>query len=90
MPISFCVTVWMPEGNVQGDGCGACNDNNAARWSPAIVNVKYDSQTVPSGVSTAEWTAALNTGLDVWSNVSGSILDLDNARAFEFATVGSK
>jgi MYXO-CTERM domain-containing protein len=65
-------------GTVQGDGCGACDDSNAARWSPAIVNVKYDSQTVPSGVSTAEWTAALNTGLDVWSNVSGSILDLDN------------
>ena len=65
-------------GSVHGDGCGACNDSNAARWSPAIVTVSYDSQTVPSGVSTTEWTAALNSGLDVWSNVSGSILDLDN------------
>ena len=46
-------------GSVHGDGCGACNDSNAARWSPAIVTVSYDSQTVPSGVSTTEWTAAL-------------------------------
>jgi len=66
-------------GTVHGDGCGACNDNNAARWSPAIVNVSYDSQTLPTGVSSAEWTNAFNSGLDVWSNVSGSILDLDSA-----------
>jgi len=65
-------------GNVSGDGCGACNASNAARWNPAIVTVKYDSQTVPPGVTTAQWSAAFNDGLEVWSNVSGSILDLDS------------
>ena len=65
-------------GNVSGDGCGSCTASNAARWNPAIVTVSYDSQTVPTGLSTAEWTTAFNQGLTVWSNVSGSILDLDS------------
>jgi hypothetical protein len=84
----FCNSM-SAEGSVEEDGCDApCDDENATRWGATTIGVKVDDDTVPSGISTADWATVSEDALATWSSVSGASLTFQTVGDADNRTFG--
>ncbi|MCP4500108.1 MAG: MYXO-CTERM sorting domain-containing protein [Deltaproteobacteria bacterium] len=60
------------------DRCGSCTAGNSPRWDNATVPVRVDLSTVPSDLTTTEWTNVVNSSFSLWADVQGSTLNFQN------------
>jgi MYXO-CTERM domain-containing protein len=80
-------------GEVDGDGCGACSANSAARWDEFQVDFRFDDTVRPSGGNAGtetlgEWQTHQTQTVANWNNVNGQSLFIRDAGAAEFREFG--
>jgi hypothetical protein len=60
-------------GIVDSDKCEvACDDEKAARWVPADIEVRIDLAVRPAGIAESMWKEVALSSLESWNNVSGA------------------
>lgn len=67
------------EGVFPDDGLAqSCDDETPTRWSVPTIGLKFDTQTLPSELSSSFWQNVISDSLSGWNSVSGSNLVLQN------------
>lgn len=76
------------DGVEEADQCGVCSKTTAPRWTPSTVDVLVDLKTLPPQVNEKEWKNEVLSGLQAWSGIPGTNLDLRFAGHSEHRAFG--